>query len=183
MNGIINHGGHHKLASHCATRSVPAQNMTASAAAANGASGPSGLPVDYVPCAVCCTSMLPVPVAGACKRGRAQDMLRCLQLRVPGMWTMRAHIAQTKGRARERERETKGIRPIRMRAMCQRGNTPAADRHKFSSALSCVCPRCTLNSLRAAVPVRGRRDQRSEIVALVDRLCFSLGAIKGLESG
>lgn len=123
--------------------------------------------------------MLPVLVAGACKRGRAQDMLRCLQLRVPGMWTMRAHIAQTKGRARERE--TKGIRPIRMRAMCQRGNTPAADRHKFSSALSCVCPRCTLNSLRAAVPVRGRRDQRSEIVGLVDRLCFSLGAIKGLE--
>lgn len=125
--------------------------------------------------------VLPVPVAGACKRGRAQDMLRCLQLRVPGMWTMRAHIAQKKGRARKREKETKGIRPIRMRAMCQRGNTPAADRHKFSSGLSCLCPHCTLNSLRAAVPVRGRRDQRSEIVALVDRLCFSLGAIKGLE--
>lgn len=71
MNGSINHGKHRQQ-----THWVPLEkNMTASAAGFE--------PQDSPMCPV-----VPVPVAGACKRGRAQDMLRWLQLRVPRMWTM-----------------------------------------------------------------------------------------------
>lgn len=117
-----------------------------------------------------------VPVAGACKRGRAQDMLRCLQLRVPRMWTMRAHIVQIcKREAREESR------PIRSRILAWHATRPPLTDINFVRPVMC-CPRCTLNSLQFRSPWVGIGIGVGVQRVLVDRLCFSLGASKGVGS-